>query len=73
MAKASLRPSAPPRENAAWLTVKHAAEYLDFSSPRAFWQWAKREGIPSARRGRVLLFAKTDLVRAIGAAHRSQR
>lgn len=52
---------------ARWLTCASAAEYLDFPSARAFYQWAKRNCIPCAHRGRVLIFWSADLDKAIGA------
>lgn len=64
MAKAtSVRPS-------GWLTTAGAAQYLGFADNckhpiRAFWKFAKRQGIPSVRRGRVLLYAPSDLDRAL--------
>lgn len=55
---------------ARWLTVKHAAEYLDFPSPDAFYKWARRNAIPFAHRGRLLIFLSTDLDKAIGVSSR---
>lgn len=48
-----------------WLTAEHAADYLDFSTVHAFRQWARKAGIATARRGRTLLFARTDLDAAV--------
>lgn len=78
MAKATLRPTGPnPAEGLVrrgWLSTRQAATYLGFDAcadpVRAFRKFAKRKGIASARRGRVLLFDPRDLDQAIGAAHR---
>lgn len=63
-----------PRAFGVWLTAEHAAEYLDYGTDakavRAFREYARRHRIPTAHRGRRVLFARADLDRAIGAAHR---
>lgn len=48
-----------------WLNAKSAAAYLDFPSVRAFRRWAKRAGVVSGRRGRVLMFTRKDLDAAV--------
>jgi hypothetical protein len=56
-----------------WLTAESAARYLDFTgkTPAAtFRAWAKRHGIHTAHRGSRVLYAKVDLLRAIGADNR---
>lgn len=57
-----------------WLTAESAAEYLDYGTDkkavRAFREFARRNGVPTAHRGRRVLFARVDLDRAIGAGHR---
>jgi hypothetical protein len=50
-----------------WLTCAHAAQHYDFPSARAFYQWAKRNLIPFAHRGRVLIFWPADVDKAIAA------
>ncbi len=55
-----------------WMTAETGATYLDFTGKDrvdAFRLWAKRAGVPTARRGRRVLYHRADLLRAIGAAH----
>ncbi len=57
-----------------WMTAKTAAAYLDFEGKdpaEAFRVWAKRHGVPTSRRGSRVLYHRTDLLRAIGADHRT--
>lgn len=56
-----------------WMNAQTAATYLDFTGKdpaEAFRVWAKRHGVPSARRGSRVLYARADLDRAIGAPKR---
>lgn len=57
-----------------WLSAQSAAKFLDFSDCRepveAFRAWAKRHGVCAAHRGSKLIYAKADLLRAIGASAR---
>lgn len=65
--------TATVREYGPWLTAESAAEYLDFHGKdpvHAFRQFARRKGIPCAYRGDRPLYRRTDLDKAIGAAHR---
>ena len=59
--------------DSVWMNAKTAAAYLDMTDCKepdeAFRVWAKRHGIPTARRGARVLYARTDIDRAIGAAH----
>lgn len=62
--------AATPR---TWLTSKSLAEYLDFTGPNALQNariFARNKGIACAHRGRTVLYLKSDIDRAIGAAHR---
>jgi hypothetical protein len=63
--------------NTVWMNAKTAADYLDYSDCRepaeAFRVWAKRHGVPTARRGSRVLYDRKDIDRAIGAAHLVQR
>lgn len=47
-----------------YLTAQHAAEYLDMTV-RAFDQFARRNGIPCARRGRIRLYRQATLDRVV--------
>lgn len=58
---------APTEDFGVWMSSDAAARYLDFPSYKSFWEWQKRHGLASCRRGRRMLFAKADLDRAIGA------
>ncbi len=57
-----------------WMTAATAAKFLDMTACRepaeAFRVWAKRHGVPTARRGSRVLYHRDDILRAIGAAHR---
>lgn len=63
--------------DSVWMNAKTAAAYLDCSDCRepaeAFRVWAKRHGVLTARRGSRVLYSRTDIDRAIGAAHLPQR
>lgn len=55
-----------------WMSAKTAAEYLDIQGKEpaeAFRVWAKRHGVPTARRGSRVLYGRSDIDRAIGAGH----
>jgi hypothetical protein len=57
--------------DSVWMTAQTAAKYLDFTGKdpaEAFRVWAKRHGVPTARRGSRVLYHRSDLLRAIGAA-----
>jgi hypothetical protein len=66
-------------QSGPWLDTLHAAEYVGYANAlsddpkeraraiQAFWVWTKRRGVASCRRGRKLLFTKTDLDKAVGA------
>jgi hypothetical protein len=59
-----------------WFSAPTAAKYLDFQGQapvKAFRQWARRHGVATAHRGRCVLFAKADLLVAIGAARGRKR
>lgn len=59
-------------EASVWMSAKTAAAYLDIQGKEpaeAFRVWAKRHGVPTARRGSRVLYARTDIDRAIGAGH----
>lgn len=60
-------------EAAVWMNATTAAAYLDMTACRepaeAFRVWAKRHGVPTARRGSRVLYARADIDRAIGASH----
>lgn len=49
-----------------YLTAHQAAEYLKCSY-RAFDQWARRNGVPCLRRGRIRLYKVSTLDRALEA------
>ena len=51
-----------------WLTVPQAMAYLQFPSEAAVREWATRHGIRKGRRGRTLVFRRTDLDRAVDAS-----
>jgi hypothetical protein len=54
-----------------WFSAETAARYMDFGGlapVKAFRQWARRQGLATAHRGRSVLFAKADLLVAIGVA-----
>jgi hypothetical protein len=56
-----------------WLTARSAAVYLDFRGAdpvNAFRKFARRQGIACAYRGDRPLYRRSDLDKAIGAAHR---
>jgi hypothetical protein len=58
--------------DSVWMNAKTAAAYLDIQGKEpaeAFRVWAKRHGVPTARRGSRVLYHRTDVDRAIGAAH----
>jgi hypothetical protein len=68
--------SASAREYGPWLTAESAAEYLDFRGVdpvNAFRKFARRQGIACAYRGDRPLYRRSDLDKAIGAAHRGAR
>jgi hypothetical protein len=71
MAKATRLRPVLDLERAGWMTTAAAAQYLGFGTCKypiqAFWKFAKRQGIASVRRGRLLLFDPHDLDKAIGA------
>jgi hypothetical protein len=48
-----------------WLTVPQVVAYLHFPSEAAVREWATRHGIRKGRRGRTLVFRRTDLDRAV--------
>lgn len=48
-----------------WLDVRQTAAYLGFPSEAAVREWATRHGIRKGRRGRTLVFRRTDLDRAV--------
>ena len=50
-----------------WLDVPQAMAYLGFPSAAAVREWATRHGIRKGRRGRTLVFRRTDLDRAVDA------
>jgi hypothetical protein len=56
-----------------WMSAATAATFLDMTTCRepaeAFRVWAKRHGVPTARRGSRVLYHRTDILRAIGADH----
>lgn len=59
--------------DSVWMTAQTAATYLDFHGKDpvdALRAWAKRHGVPTSRRGSRILYARADLDRAIGTAHR---
>lgn len=63
----------PRQTYGTWLTAEHAAAFLDFHGKgpvAAFRMWAKRAGVHTAHRGSRVLYAKADLLRAIGADSR---
>lgn len=56
-----------------WLRADSAARFLDFHGKEpveAFRVWARRRGIATAHIGTRVLYAKADLLRAIGATVR---
>ncbi len=57
-----------------WLTAETAARFLDYprtkAGVKAFRKWAARAGVPTAHRGRRVLYGRQDLLQAIGAARR---
>lgn len=56
-----------------WMNAATAAKYLDIDCrepAEAFRVWAKRHGVPTARRGSRVLYHRDDILRAIGAGHR---
>jgi len=62
-------------EAAVWMNADTAAKYLDITCrepAEAFRVWAKRHGVPTARRGSRVLYHRDDILRAIGAGHRPQ-
>ncbi len=66
---------ATAREYGPWLTAESAAAYLDFRGKYpvdAFRKFARRQGIACAYRGDRPLYRRTDLEKAIGAAHRGR-
>lgn len=59
-------------EASVWMNAATAAQYLDMACrepAEAFRVWAKRHGVPTARRGSRVLYARADIDRAIGGAH----
>lgn len=59
-----------------WMSAATAAKYLDIQAKEpaeAFRVWAKRHGVPTARRGSRVLYHRTDIDRAIGALHLHRR
>jgi hypothetical protein len=64
----------PPRDPFAgpWFSAATAAAFLDIQGKEpaeAFRVWAKRHGVPTARRGSRVLYHRADVLRAIGAGH----
>lgn len=50
-----------------YITVEEARDYLKFPSADAFRVWARRNAVPTLRRGqRTLLFLRRDLDDAVG-------
>lgn len=47
-----------------------AAAFTDAPSIKAFWEWARKVGIKSGRKGRRLMYAKADLLKAMAFGHR---
>jgi hypothetical protein len=61
---------------AVWMNATTAAAYLDIQCKEpaeAFRVWAKRHGVPTARRGSRVLYQRRDIDRAIGALHLQKR
>lgn len=56
-----------------FFNTETATAYVDAPSVRAFRAWAKRHGVASGHRGRRLMFARVDLDRALGLAHRLKK
>lgn len=59
--------------DSVWMSAATAAKYLDIQArepAEAFRVWAKRHGVPTARRGSRVLYHRDDILRAIGAGHR---
>jgi len=63
--------------DSVWMNAKTAAAYLDMTDCKepdeAFRVWAKRHGVPTARRGKRVLYQRRDIDRAIGALHLQKR
>lgn len=58
--------------DSVWMNAATAAKYLDIDAKEpaeAFRVWAKRHGVPTARRGSRVLYHRADIDRAIGAVH----
>ena len=49
-----------------YLRSDEAARYLRFASAKLFREWVQREGVPTRRRGRTLLFDRRVLEVYIG-------
>jgi hypothetical protein len=59
-------------EASLWMNATTAAAFLDIACrepAEAFRVWAKRHGVPTARRGSRVLYHRDDILRAIGAGH----
>lgn len=73
----SVDPAYESREfQGPWLRADSAARFLDFHGKtpvEAFRMWAKRHGVVTAHIGSRVLYAKTDLLRAIGATSLRKR
>jgi excisionase family DNA binding protein len=54
-------------------TTDEAAEYLRFTSPRLFREWAARNSIPLYKRGRLVLVFKQSCLDAVRPVKRSKR
>ena len=48
-----------------YLTAAEAREYVRASSQKAFDHWVTRHGVPCVRRGRIRLFRRKTLDRAL--------
>lgn len=68
-----MMPTPPPFDfTKPWLRTDEAAAYVGYRGKhtlRSFYRFLQRTGVPTVRRFRVILVARADLDRALG-AHR---
>lgn len=56
-----------------WLTTREACQYLRYTGKhclRSLYRFLEEKGVPTARRGHLILIARRDLDAAIGVRHR---